>query len=199
MMKPVLYRIAPAEYLTTRWGGGATTQIAIAPAGAVYADREFLWRVSSATVELEASDFTPLPDYDRFLSTVEGGIRVYHDGGEAVPLSPGSIHRFDGGAATRSEGTCRDFNLMLRKGTCTGELRCVHLAEGGTLRLTATLAPTDGKTTFVVYCTEGDGALNAAEETVPFAKGEAVQVESGEALLRSGGASTFFLCEIAAL
>ena len=54
-----------AQYITTAWSGGTTTQLAIAPEGAVYADRKFLWRLSSAQVELEHSDFTPLPDYDR--------------------------------------------------------------------------------------------------------------------------------------
>ena len=40
--------------------------------GAVYADRDFLWRLSSATVELDESDFTPLPAYDRVISTLRG-------------------------------------------------------------------------------------------------------------------------------
>ena len=43
------------QYLTTLWSGGTTTQMAIAPEGAVYADRDFLWRFSSAKVELEHS------------------------------------------------------------------------------------------------------------------------------------------------
>ena len=38
------------DYVTSRWSGGSTTQIAIAPEGALYADRSFLWRLSSATV-----------------------------------------------------------------------------------------------------------------------------------------------------
>jgi len=42
------------DYVTTTWSGGTTTQLAIAPEGAVYADRDFLWRLSSAGVELEA-------------------------------------------------------------------------------------------------------------------------------------------------
>ena len=34
----------------------------------------------------------------------------------------------DGGAATESQGRCRDFNLMLRKGLCRGELRPIRFA-----------------------------------------------------------------------
>jgi len=65
-MSVTIRHITVPEYVTTRWGGGATTQIAIAPAASQYADRDFLWRISSATVELETSDFTPLPDFERF-------------------------------------------------------------------------------------------------------------------------------------
>ena len=39
--------LTPADYVTTAWSGGTTTQLAIAPKGALYAERSFLWRVSS--------------------------------------------------------------------------------------------------------------------------------------------------------
>ena len=71
--------LTKADYVTTSWSGGTTTQLAIAPEGAVYADRDFLWRLSSATVELDHSDFTPLPDYNRFLSVLEGEIQLKID------------------------------------------------------------------------------------------------------------------------
>lgn len=71
-----LTHLTPADYVTTQWSGGATTQLAIAPKGAVYADRDFLWRLSSATVELDESDFTPLPAYDRVISTLRAGMET---------------------------------------------------------------------------------------------------------------------------
>ena len=40
------------------WTGGTTTQLAIWPEEADYASRRFDWRVSSARVEQEKSDFT---------------------------------------------------------------------------------------------------------------------------------------------
>ena len=51
-----------SPFVVSSWSGGTTTQVGIAPAGAVYASRDFMWRVSSATVDLEVSDFTALPD-----------------------------------------------------------------------------------------------------------------------------------------
>ena len=62
------------DYVTTNWSGGTTTQLAIAPQESVYANRDFLWRFSSAKVILEHSDFTPLSDYNRLIATVKGGL-----------------------------------------------------------------------------------------------------------------------------
>ena len=34
--------LRPADYVTTQWSGGTTTQLTIAPANAVYADRDYI-------------------------------------------------------------------------------------------------------------------------------------------------------------
>ena len=69
-------RILPENHVVSEWSGGKTRQIFIYPPGAQYADRDFIFRVSSATVELDESDFTPLPDYRRFLSVLEGSVTL---------------------------------------------------------------------------------------------------------------------------
>ena len=79
-----IQHLTPSDYITTKWSGGLTTQLGIAPASAVYADRDFLWRLSSATVEDAESDFTALPDYERLISTLEGAIELNHNGGEKL-------------------------------------------------------------------------------------------------------------------
>jgi len=48
----MIRKLTQSEYRTSSWSGGTTTQIAIFPPEAEYADRDFLWRVSSAAVEL---------------------------------------------------------------------------------------------------------------------------------------------------
>ena len=83
-----IQHLTPSDYITTKWSGGLTTQLGIAPAGAVYADRDFLWRLSSATVEDAESDFTALPDYERLISTLECTIELNHNGGENLTLNP---------------------------------------------------------------------------------------------------------------
>ena len=118
----------PEDYETTVWSGGTTTQLAIAPSGARYARRDFLWRVSSATVETEESDFTPLPDYERLIATLRGEIRLRHNDGPPILLRPLEVHRFSGADQTRSRGRCRDFNLMLRRGRADGSMEALMLS-----------------------------------------------------------------------
>ena len=141
-----------ADYVRSSWSGGTTTQIAIAPAGAVYAERDFLWRVSSASVELEESDFTPLPDYNRFNAALEGEMILTHDGGEAISVKPFAVHEFDGGVHTHSVGCCTDFNLMLRKGACSGSLTALELTAGEVHTLAL-------KDEWVLYCVSGSAAV----------------------------------------
>ena len=155
-----LLLMTPDRYIVSQWSGGTTTQVAIAPEGAVYADRDFLWRISSASVDLEESDFTALPDYHRWISTLEGGMTLSHEGGEKIVLAPYDVHQFDGGVDTHSWGRCTDFNLMLRKGKCEGTVRALKLAAGEQ----AEVAVASGAEV-ILFCGKGKAAvsLNGAQ------------------------------------
>ena len=112
------------------WSGGATTELLIGPEGATYAGRDFLWRLSSATVELEESTFTALPDYDRIIMTLEGEMDLSHNGGSWIHLKEFAPHSFDGADLTVSRGKVTDFNLMLKKGSCRGEVTVLEAGPG---------------------------------------------------------------------
>lgn len=123
------YRIIkPEEYETGVWSGGTTTQLAIYPEGSSYADRNFIFRLSSATVDTERSEFTHLPDYDRWLMIFEGSARLVHSSEKEVTLNPYDCDAFDGGISTVSFGRVTDYNLMLRKGG-TGSMKAIDLDE----------------------------------------------------------------------
>lgn len=123
------YRIIkPEEYETGVWSGGTTTQLAIYPPGASYADRNFIFRLSSATVDTEQSEFTHLPDYDRWLMIFEGSARLVHSSEREVTINPYEYDAFDGGISTVSFGRVTDYNLMLRKGG-TGSMKAIGLDE----------------------------------------------------------------------
>ena len=166
--------LRPADYTVSDWSGGRTVQLSIGPEGERYADRKFLWRISSATVELETSEFTSLPDYERLIAPIRGEMILSHNGGEEILLRPFDVHRFDGADLTVSKGKCTDFNLMLRKGKVTGEMRSVRLGSGGQQRITPEM-PGD---TVLLYLAEGTARVRAV--------GGAVSVELPELTLMAG-------------
>lgn len=149
------------DYRTAKWSGGLTTELAIAPEGSAYADRDFLWRLSSATVDAEESLFTSLPDYDRIIMTLKGEIRLSHNGGAWIGLSEYEPHAFDGGDETRSVGRVKDFNLMLRKGRCRGRVEVIRLEEQNGREKRRPWAEPGADTVFF-YCAEGRAGIRAA-------------------------------------
>ncbi len=113
--------IKSSEFKTTHWSGGDTTQIYIYPPDSDYASRNFLFRISSATVNDEESVFTKLENIDRFLMVIEGRVRLEHTGFHTAELTEYEIDRFLGDWETKSFGCCKDFNLMI-KGRNSGSL-----------------------------------------------------------------------------
>lgn len=158
------------DYSTSRWSGGTTTQLAIAPEGARYAGRDFLWRISSARVELEHSDFTPLPDYDRFLAVLSGNLELKVGNEERAPLPRLTVRSFDGGLPTQSWGNCTDFNLMVRKGQGQGAVRLLRLPASGTAALTPEASEDYPALTLALFCV--NGALKLPEAALTAQPGE---------------------------
>lgn len=192
-MNSILTLLKPSDYVTTQWSGGSTTQLAIAPTGAVYADRDFLWRISSATVELDESDFTPLPDYHRFISTVRGDMVLSHNGGEELTLHPGDIHEFEGGDTTHSRGRCTDFNLMLRKGKADGSIRSLFLA--GEVN---EFSPDPRSEQLLIYCASGKCAIlyNNMEYTITAGESLYADDKASTPLVFSGSEAMVMVAEM---
>ncbi len=112
-----LLHLTPADYKTSSWSGGTTTELFIYPENASYAKREFLFRISSAAVELPESDFTPLEAVMRYITPLSGGFTLTHPGKAPVVMAPlDPPYYFSGETPTHCVGTATDFNLML-KGT----------------------------------------------------------------------------------
>lgn len=198
----MIQKLFPRDYAVSSWSGGTTTQLAIFPPDAKYADRDFLWRVSSATVELEDSDFTPLPDYERLIAALEGEIVLTHDGGAPLRLRPFEVHAFSGASATHSRGRCRDFNLMLRRGKAIGSMEALSLTDAPTA-----LHAAEGET-MLLYCAAGhalaaQSARPVRSEAKPKEPAAPLSLASGEALLLTGpaglslaGPARLMLCRV---
>ena len=148
------------EQTTSNWSGGTTTQIAIYPKDAVYSERNFQWRLSSARVETEKSEFTSLPGVRRLIMVLEGTMRLEHAGHHTVTLAPFEQDSFSGDWTTTSFGKVRDFNVMLT-GTCAGELTAIHTNADRPLALET--KPGDparfAKVSSAFYCVSGSITL----------------------------------------
>jgi len=186
--------LRPADYVTTAWSGGTTTQLRIFPEGTVYADRDFLWRISSAAVSVKASDFTSLPDYHRLISVLHGDMTLSHNGGVPFTLRPYEVHAFEGSDDTHSWGECIDFNLMLRRGQADGTVEALRLA--GESKTVSALPQTEE---VVLYCADGSCTIACEVNSLVIHSGESLlicQAGSAELTLDTDHHATLMMCQM---
>lgn len=144
------------DQATSNWSGGTTTQMAIYPKNASYSEKNFMWRLSSARVDLEESTFTSLPGIWRLIMVLEGEMRLEHTGHHTVDLKPFEQDSFSGGWTTTSFGKVRDFNLMMAAG-CSGELAAIKLPAKASSKTAICNQNSDrySRITSAFYCAKG--------------------------------------------
>lgn len=173
------------DYAVSRWTGGETTETAIWPLSAKYLDRNFIWRLSSATCEQDESDFSKLPDYDRVLMVLEGEVVLSHEGQRVARLKELEQDRFDGSYKTRSFGKITDYNLMVRKGN-EGYLDLLYPEENNQQCGPTAESQGTGKPLAVhaLYCRDGYAVVNCGGETIMVQPGQQLvmhfDLEAGE-------------------
>lgn len=156
--------VKKAEYKTTKWPGGTTAELIIFPKEALYSERNFKWRLSSASVEAETSAFTSLPGIERILMVLKGELFLEHKDHHSVKLMPYEQDSFSGQWDTVSYGKATDFNLMLAEG-CRGKLEVIqmHKGPGIGIRHDEYIEGEENLTTEVFYCAEGEIRFQYAE------------------------------------
>ena len=113
---------------TAKWAGGTTTQLAIYPAGTEYTKFNFLFRLSTATVEVPESTFTFMPGVTRHLMILDGALDIDHKGRYKKHLPKFGYDVFDGEWPTTAKGEVTDFNLMVREKS-GGKLQAIALRD----------------------------------------------------------------------
>ena len=98
----------------SRWSGGETREYAIYPPGAVYADRVFDFRISSATIEAIPSVFTQFKGYRRYLAMLDGNLQLTQEGKDQT-YTKHQLFTFPSTASITSFTQGTDFNLMLNE------------------------------------------------------------------------------------
>ncbi len=99
---------------TNNWAGGTTTQLAIYPENAIYKNLDFIFRISTATIDVEQSAFTALPNVAREIMVLAGEMLIKHKGHYTKQLKKFDTDSFSGDWETTSMGKATDFNVMTR-------------------------------------------------------------------------------------
>ena len=154
---------------TINWASGTSTEIFIHPSNGSFADRNFLFRISTATVEAEESTFTFFEGITRHLMILKGELELIHEGRYTKHLKPYDQDTFSGEWSTRSKGKVTDFNLMLKDGA-TGSLTH-HRIESGTYAAFA--AKTNW---YFIYFASGTATLSNGNTAKT---GDLIRIENG--------------------
>lgn len=108
--------ISKEENIISNWSGGSTSQLYIFPKDSTLQERNFDFRISSAIVEVEESEFTSFVGYDRLLMVLNGELEIVHENQYSKNLKQFEIDSFSGDWKTTSKGKITDFNLIVKRG-----------------------------------------------------------------------------------
>jgi environmental stress-induced protein Ves len=121
--------IKPLSYKKSHWSGGTTTELYIYPTGSSLQKLDFQCRISTATVEIEESDFTVFPGVNRIILPLHGEMTLNHDNENPIHLKTFAQDSFSGSSLTKCIGKVTDFNLMT-KGNTKGTVEVIELQPG---------------------------------------------------------------------
>jgi len=96
------------------WSGGLTYEYIIYPKTAQYTDRDFLFRISSATIEEAPSEFTKFKGYYRYLVMLDNGLDIEVNKEKKI-YEKYEIMEFKSDAEVTSYTKGIDFNWMVSK------------------------------------------------------------------------------------
>lgn len=116
------------EHKESLWPGGKTLELFVYPEESCYEERNFIFRLSKATLEQEETQFTSLPNYERTIMILEGEVILSFEGTRLSRLAQWEQDHFDGEETTRSFGKIKDYNLMLLKGNL-GDIEAITLKK----------------------------------------------------------------------
>ncbi|MDW7662382.1 MAG: HutD family protein [Bacillota bacterium] len=116
-----LQKISKQMQKKTLWASGESTEIYLYPEYGDYGTRDFTWRVSTATVTEETSNFTALTGIKRWIMPLDAQMKLKHSNNLRsifeITLKPFQPHGFRGDWDTTCLGKATDFNLMFKVGS----------------------------------------------------------------------------------
>lgn len=102
--------------VVSTWKGGKTEELCIVPEDASLQERNFDLRISSATIDLERSEFSDFTGYRRYLMKLEGDIRLLIDDKNIIIRDVEAFEFMgDEKVISLSKEPSRDFNVIIKK------------------------------------------------------------------------------------
>src|SRR6476660_8146686 len=98
-----IQQFTPDSRTTINWASGTSTEIFIYPSNGSFADRNFLFRISTATVEAEESTFTFFEGITRHLMILKGELELIHEGRYTKHLKPYDQDTFSGNGTSAAD------------------------------------------------------------------------------------------------
>lgn len=120
--------ISKSDLLPRIWDGGKTYEYFISPADSSYSNRDFDFRISSASIEKTPSNFTRFEAYQRYLVMLDGDLKINRNGKEDN-YAQHEIFEFDSNDEIQSFSIGNDFNLMVRNGENPFEIKVQMLSS----------------------------------------------------------------------
>lgn len=165
----ILNKLTSDMVKTTSWLGGKTNELFIYPQNADYIKRNFEIRLSTATIDIEESDFTKLPGIHRILMVSEGNISLHFNENDMVKLQPWEIAEFEGDWNTLSKGKGKDINLMI-SGLWNANMSYIPLSN-------SYVDFNQTEDMKIIYNVAGEATINFENEVFLLHQGELLHIE----------------------
>jgi environmental stress-induced protein Ves len=100
------------DFSRNDWSGGTSTQLVIYPSESDLLKQNFEFRISTASIDVEESQFTQFFLHKRIICSLLNPITLIHSDIQPFCLTPLVPYSFDGGMTTKCVGKTIDFNVI---------------------------------------------------------------------------------------
>jgi environmental stress-induced protein Ves len=100
------------DFSRNDWSGGTSTQLVIYPSESDLLKQNFEFRISTASIDVEESQFTQFFLHKRIICSLLNPITLIHSDIQPFCLTPLVPYSFDGGMTTKCIGKTIDFNVI---------------------------------------------------------------------------------------
>ncbi len=118
--------ISKSDISSSTWDGGKTYEYFIYPKTSSYSQKNFIFRISSATIEKQPSIFTQFDGYKRYLVMLDNDLKIQRNGSDET-YSNNEIFEFNSADIIHSFSTGNDFNLMVKMDEDDFDIKVIQL------------------------------------------------------------------------